>query len=131
MNHKLLRWLLLAVVGGGIVFAVVYRDHFDAQALGRWVEQADSAGPLLFIAVYALATVLFLPGSVLTLAGGALFGPVMGTFYNLTGATIGAALAFLVARYIASDWVTAKAGGRLAQLKEGAEKEGWRFDEHH
>ncbi len=127
MNHKLLRWLLLTVIGSGIVVAVVYQDHFDAQALGRWVEQAGSAGPLLFIAIYALATVLFLPGSVLTLAGGALFGPVMGTFYNLTGATIGAALAFLIARYIASDWVADKAGGRLAQLKEGVEKEGWRF----
>jgi uncharacterized membrane protein YdjX (TVP38/TMEM64 family)/rhodanese-related sulfurtransferase len=79
------------------------------------------------MAVYAVAAVLFLPGSVLTLAGGALFGPVLGTFYNLTGATIGATLAFLTARYLASDWVAAKTGGRLKQLINGVEGEGWRF----
>jgi uncharacterized membrane protein YdjX (TVP38/TMEM64 family)/rhodanese-related sulfurtransferase len=77
--------------------------------------------------VYALAAVLFLPGSVLTLAGGALFGPVLGTFYNLTGATLGATLAFLIARYLASDWVAKKAGGRVKQLINGVEGEGWRF----
>jgi uncharacterized membrane protein YdjX (TVP38/TMEM64 family)/rhodanese-related sulfurtransferase len=77
--------------------------------------------------VYALAAVLFLPGSVLTLAGGALFGPVLGTFYNLTGATLGATLAFLIARYLASDWVAAKTGGRVKQLINGVEGEGWRF----
>jgi len=64
---------------------------------------------------------------VLTLAGGALFGPVWGTFLNLTGATIGATVAFLVSRYVASDWVTRKAGGRTKQLVEGVEAEGWRF----
>ena len=127
MNHRLLRWLLLVVIGAGIVLAVVYRDRFDAQALTLWVDQAGNAGPLLFMAVYAVATVLFLPGSVLTLAGGALFGPVLGTFYNLTGATVGAALAFLVARYLASDWVEKKTAGRLQQLKQGVEQEGWRF----
>jgi uncharacterized membrane protein YdjX (TVP38/TMEM64 family) len=127
VNHKLLRWLLLLLIGTGIALAVVYRDHFDAQALTLWVDQAGSAGPLLFMAIYAVATVLFLPGSVLTLAGGALFGPVLGTFYNLTGATVGATLAFLVARYLASDWVEKKTAGRLQQLKQGVEKEGWRF----
>jgi len=74
-----------------------------------------------------VGTVFFLPGSVLTLAGGALFGPVWGTVYNLTGATVGATLAFLVARYLASNWVEHKTGGRLKQLKEGVEGEGWRF----
>lgn len=70
---------------------------------------------------------LFLPGSLLTIAGGVLFGPVWGTFYNLTGATIGATTAFLIARYLASDLVSRKMGGRLKQLVEGVEAEGWRF----
>jgi len=82
---------------------------------------------VLFMSVFALATILFLPGSILTLAGGALFGPVWGTFYNLTGATLGATLAFLAARYLASDWVSRRAGGRLKQLIDGVENEGWRF----
>ena len=127
MSNKWLRWLLLVLLAAGISLAFVYRDRFDPAALQQGIEQAGSAGPLLFMAIYVLATVLFLPGSVLTLAGGALFGPVWGTLYNLTGATAGAALAFLVARYLASAWVEQKTGGRLRQLKEGVEKEGWRF----
>lgn len=102
------------------------------------------AGPLVFMAIYAVGTVLFFPGAVLTLAGGAMFGPVWGTLYNLTGATIGATIAFLIARYLAygrpyaaggqearsrraSEWLERKSGGRLMQLKNGVEGEGWRF----
>ncbi len=127
MKSKSIRPLLLAFIVLGIAMAILYRDHFDAQLLARWIEDAGVAGPLLFILIYAVGTVVFLPGSVLTLAGGALFGPVLGTLYNLIGATIGATLAFLVARYLASDWVEQKTGGRLKQLKQGAEQQGWRF----
>jgi len=121
------RWLLSVVLVTGITIAVVFRDQIDATALERWIQNAGVAGPLLFMLLYILATVLFLPGSVLTLTGGVLFGPVLGTLYNLTAATIGAAVAFLVARYLASSWVEKKIGGRLKQLKEGIETEGWRF----
>ncbi len=122
-----MRILLLTLIVAGITAAILYRNHFDAQLLAQWIEDAGVAGPLLFILIYAVGTVVFLPGSVLTLAGGALFGPVLGTLYNLIGATIGATLAFLVARYLASDWVERKTGGRLKRLKEGVEQEGWRF----
>jgi uncharacterized membrane protein YdjX (TVP38/TMEM64 family)/rhodanese-related sulfurtransferase len=127
MNKTLLRWLLGLMLVIAVGTAVALRDRFDAAALQAWVEGAGAAGPLLFMAVYALATVLFLPGSVITLAGGVLFGPVWGTVYNLTGATIGAALAFLVARYLAAGWVTQRTGGRMRQLVDGVEQEGWHF----
>lgn len=127
MNTKILRILLSAVLLAGVALAVFYRDRFDAQALAAWTDNAGAAGPVLFMLVYAVATVLFLPGSVITLAGGALFGPVLGTFYNLTGATLGATLAFLVSRYLASEWVAQRTGGRLKQLINGVEDEGWRF----
>jgi len=127
VNARALRVLLLLVLIAGVAAAVMYRDQFDPAALQRWVSTAGVAAPLLFMLIYAVAAVLFLPGSVLTLAGGALFGPVLGTFYNLTGATLGAVLAFLVARYLASDWVARRAGGRLKQLIIGVEAEGWRF----
>jgi uncharacterized membrane protein YdjX (TVP38/TMEM64 family)/rhodanese-related sulfurtransferase len=126
-SANLKRALLLVVLFVGIGIAITYRDRFDAVALSTWVESAGAAAPLLFVLVYAVGTVLFLPGSVLTLAGGALFGPVEGTFYNLTGATLGATLAFLAARYVASEWVQRKSGGRLRQLIDGVEREGWRF----
>lgn len=127
MKAKWIRGLLFVVLAGAIAVAVFYRDRFDAVALENWVENAGVAAPLLFMAIYAIGAVLFLPGTVLTLAGGALFGPVLGTLYNLTGATLGAALAFLVSRYLASDWVAARTGGRLKQLINGVEAEGWRF----
>jgi uncharacterized membrane protein YdjX (TVP38/TMEM64 family)/rhodanese-related sulfurtransferase len=118
---------LFVVIAVAIALALIYRDLFDVKLLEQWVQDAGIAGPVVFMLIYALATVLFLPGSVLTLAGGAMFGPVLGTLYNLTGATIGALLAFLVARYLMSDWVEQKTGGRLKQLKDGVENEGWRF----
>jgi len=127
MSSKLIRLALMLVVVAGITLAVVYRDRFDAVALEQWVAGAGVAGPIIFMLIYAIATVFFMPGSVLTLAGGAIFGPVLGTFYNLTGATLGATLAFVISRYLASDWAERKAGGRLKQLKEGVEGEGWRF----
>lgn len=128
MNRtKLIRLGLLVVLVAGIALAVVYRDHLDAAALENWVQGSGAAAPVIFMFIYALATLLFIPGSVLTLTGGALFGPVLGTVYNLTGATLGATIAFLLARYLAADWVERKTGGRLKQLKQGVESEGWRF----
>ncbi len=59
---------------------------------------ASVGGSLTFIAVYALATVLLFPASVLTLAAGALFGPIQGTVLVSIASTLGAALAFLVSR---------------------------------
>ena len=127
MNKSLLRWSLFLLLFIGVALAVIYRDRFSSGALEQWINDAGIAGPLLFMLLYTLATVLFLPGSVLTLAGGALFGPVWGTVYNLTGATTGALISFLAARYLASDWAEAKAAGRLKQMKQGVEAEGWKF----
>lgn len=117
--------LLLLLAGIGTV--VVFRDQLNAPALELWIKDAGAAAPLLFMVIYAIGTVFFLPGSLLTLLGGALFGPWLGSFYSLTAATIGAMLSFLVARYLASGWVTEKAGGRLKQIVTGVENEGWRF----
>jgi len=127
MNKTLLRGLLGVILLVAVGAAIALRDRFDVAALQAWVEGAGAAGPLVFMALYALATVLFLPGSVLTLAGGALFGPVWGTLWNLTGATVGAAIAFLIARYLGADWVARRAGPRLTKLDAGVTGEGWRF----
>jgi uncharacterized membrane protein YdjX (TVP38/TMEM64 family)/rhodanese-related sulfurtransferase len=123
----LLRATALALLVALVALALHYREHLSAAALDAWVREAGVWGPAVFCAIYVLATVLFLPGSVLTLAGGALFGPILGTFYSLTSATVGATLAFLIARYLAAGWVGRTAGGRARQLMTGVEEEGWRF----
>jgi len=127
MNKRVLRGLVGAGLLVAVGVAIALRDQMDVAALQAWVDAAGAAGPLVFMILYALATVLLLPGSVLTLAGGALFGPVWGTLWNLTGATAGAAIAFLMARYLGADWVTRRAEPRLARLSEGVTDEGWRF----
>ncbi len=127
MKNKLWKILLLVFIVAGISLVVIFREQLDATAIQNWIEQAGNAAPLLFMFVYIVGTVFFLPGTVLTLLGGALFGPVLGTVYNLTAATIGAMLSFLVARYLVSDWVEKKTGGKLKQLINGVENEGWRF----
>ena len=124
---NIIRIIVFAFLIAGIASAVAYRKQFNFAALEGWLASAGVMAPLLFIGIYAISTVLLLPGSVLTIAGGVLFGPVWGTFYNLTGATIGAIMAFLIARYLASDLVSRKIGGRLKLLVEGVEAEGWRF----
>ncbi|HYA37454.1 MAG TPA: VTT domain-containing protein [Candidatus Methylomirabilis sp.] len=128
MNRRALnRIALFVALAAAIILAYAYRNLLNVTALESWVKSAGALGPLLYMAAYAIATVLFLPGSAITLAGGALFGPVWGTLYSLTGATVGATVAFLIARYLASDWVHRKAGGWTKQLIEGVEQEGWRF----
>ncbi len=124
---RLGRWLLAAVLLAGIGWMLLNRGQWDAEQVQRFIDGLGGAGPVVFVLLYALGTVLFFPGSVLTVAGGALFGPLWGTLINLTGATLGAVLSFLVARYLASDWVERRVGGRLARLKQGVEQEGWRF----
>jgi uncharacterized membrane protein YdjX (TVP38/TMEM64 family)/rhodanese-related sulfurtransferase len=110
-----------------IATALVYRDHMDLALLQSWLESQGAKAPFVFVVLYVVATVLFLPGSVLTLAGGALFGPFAGTAYSLFGATLGATLAFVLARYVARDWAARRAGGRLKQLLDGVDAEGGRF----
>ncbi len=127
MKNKLIRIGLFLLLATGIAFAIIYRDQFNAEILENWVKEAGAAGPVIYILIYAVGTLFFLPGSVLTLTGGALFGPVMGTFVNLTGATLGALGSFLVARYLAHEWVENKTGGRTKTLMDGVEAEGWRF----
>ena len=121
------RLLILLLLAAGITAAFLFRDQLSIEVLTARVGQLGWIAPLVFVAAYAIATVFFLPGVLFTLAGGALFGPLYGTFYNLAGATIGATLAFLLARFIASDWVAQRTGKRLRQVVEGVEEEGWRF----
>jgi uncharacterized membrane protein YdjX (TVP38/TMEM64 family) len=97
--------------------------------LRDWIGGFGVAAPLVFIAIYVVATVAFLPGTPLSLLAGLVFGPVFGTLWAVIGATIGATLAFLVGRYAArglvEDWTSNDEG--LKRLDEGVERQGWRM----
>ena len=127
MSRLIPRVLLMAVVAGAVLWATLHRDQFEAASLDSWLADLGLWAPVVHVVLFAIGTVVFLPGSLFAFAGGALFGPVWGAILNLLGATLGASLAFLIARYLAGDWVTRKSGGHLKRLVDGVEKEGWRF----
>ena len=121
------RLLLATLLAAAALWAALNHATLDLASMEAAIGGLGVWAPVGYIATYALATVLFLPGALFGLAGGALFGPLWGTVWNLGGATLGATLAFLVARYIASDWVARKTAGRMKQIAEGIDAEGWRF----
>jgi uncharacterized membrane protein YdjX (TVP38/TMEM64 family) len=127
LRGLIFRLFPLAVLAGAIAWLAFNRQLLQPAALEQELGRLGRWSPVLFVLLYSLATVLFVPGSILTLAGGALFGPLWGTLLNLSGATLGAMLAFVIARYIGAAWVCARAGERLGRLIRGVEEEGWRF----
>ena len=114
--------LALLIFGGRS--AAAYVPQFAA-----WVEGLGVLGPVVFILGYAVATVAFIPGSVLTLAAGAIFGVVKGTIFTLLGATLGASLAFLVARYLARGAIERRIAGnpRFAAIDRAVGREGFKI----
>ena len=92
----------------------------NRDSLLAFTETHYAASVAIFVAAYCLLVAASLPGAVFfTLAGGFLFGSALGTVYVNLGATSGATLAFLAARYLLRDWVEATFGSRLAPLQQG------------
>jgi uncharacterized membrane protein YdjX (TVP38/TMEM64 family) len=94
-----------------------------------WVQSLGPIGVVVFIVAYALATVLFLPGWIFTVSAGLIYGVVAGTAIALTGAVIGASLAFLVARYLLRQNIeeTTKKNPRFAAIDQAIGKNGWKI----
>lgn len=92
----------------------------------EWVESLGAIGAVAFVGIYIVATVAFLPGSILTLGAGVVFGVWLGAIYVFIGATIGATAAFLVGRYLARDWVATKIAGndQFSAIDRAVGKEG-------
>jgi uncharacterized membrane protein YdjX (TVP38/TMEM64 family) len=119
--------LVLGFLIAAIALWLAINRDLDSALIETAIKSVGFWAPLAHMLLFALGTVLFAPGAIFGLAGGALFGPLWGTMLNLAGATFGATAAFLVARYLAADWVRRKANGRINRLINGVEAEGWRF----
>lgn len=124
---KLLFWIIL------IAALIAAANYFNVQGLLEstlnWIAGLGPWGPVTFIILYILATILFIPGSLLTLGGGALFGVLWGSIYVSIGATIGAGGAFLVGRYLARGWVEKRIEGnnKFKAINEAVAREGWKI----
>ncbi len=96
--------LLLAIVTI-LVLAKIFGVGERLGALRGWIQSLGALGPLVYIAIYIVAVVAALPGSAISIAGGALFGSVVGVILVSIASTVGASLAFLIGRYFARDAV--------------------------
>jgi uncharacterized membrane protein YdjX (TVP38/TMEM64 family)/Fe-S oxidoreductase len=113
------------------IFLVRYTgatQYLEQEALRNLIQGYGALAPAIYMLIYTLAPALLLPGLPITIAGGILFGPFWGVVYTITSATAGACVAFLVARYIARDWVEDKLRSpRWRRLDEEVERHGWKM----
>jgi uncharacterized membrane protein YdjX (TVP38/TMEM64 family) len=127
-SSKAQQALKLVVVIAGLL-ALMYLGRQAGAYIPRfasWVEGLGIWGPIVYIAAYVLATVAFVPGSLLTLAAGAIFGVVKGAATVFTGATLGACAAFLVSRYLARQAIERRLEGneKFAKIDSAVGDEG-------
>jgi uncharacterized membrane protein YdjX (TVP38/TMEM64 family) len=120
----------MAVVVAGLLLAA---KHFNMHQVFRdalaWIEKAGPAGPLVFFGLYVAACVFMLPGSILTLGAGAVFGVVKGSLLVSLSSTVGATAAFLVGRYLTRDMVARRVAGNATfrAVDESVASEGWKI----
>src|SRR5712671_1868760 len=124
------KWVLCATAAAALVLMLKYfhvQDLLKAALdgigkLGPW-------GPVIFVGLYVVATVLFIPGSVLTLGAGAVFGVALGSVCVSISATLGATAAFLVGRYLARDAIARKIekNEKFATIDRAVAGEGWKI----
>lgn len=133
--------LVMGLVAIAILFtatpalAVSFDDveQFNPQELLRnalqWIENLGPKGAIAFILIYIVATVAFLPGTILTVGAGVIFGVVLGSIYVFIGATLGATAAFLVGRYLARGWISKKieSNDNFNAIDQAVGKEGFKI----
>ena len=124
---------LLAVVGGMAavwrlgLFELLTVDNIDR--LNAWFDGLGWWAPVVFVLLWIVASVLFLPGLAITIVGGLVFGAVWGTVWTTVGANLGAVAAFLVGRYAARGMVEGmvEKNQPLKKIDEGVRRQGWRM----
>jgi uncharacterized membrane protein YdjX (TVP38/TMEM64 family) len=123
--------IALALAGAVVLVVVARTFPVDRYLLDlvEWVKGAGATGAIVFVLAYALATVLFLPGSVLTLGAGFVYGVAVGAPLVWVAANLGAALAFLLGRTLARAWIAAKVAGnsRFAVIDRAVGQSGFRI----
>lgn len=120
--------LLLALIGGAYLFFRHTESGraLDGSRLRAFIESVDPAlARLLYVLLYVVGTVLLLPGVLLSFIGAVMFGVWEGTLYTWIGATIGATLAFLLARALGREFVDQLLGGKLQALDQRLRQRGF------
>jgi uncharacterized membrane protein YdjX (TVP38/TMEM64 family) len=100
-------------------------QYLTSQQLGLFLESIGFWAPLMFVIIYVVGVCLFLPGTLLTAMGAAIFGPYWGFLYVWIGAMIGAGLAFLIGRYLGRDFAASLIGDKLKRFDDAIERNGF------
>jgi uncharacterized membrane protein YdjX (TVP38/TMEM64 family) len=101
------------------------KQYLTTEQLGLFLKTAGLWAPWAFVFIYAAGVCLFLPGTLLTAMGAALFGPYWGFLYVWLGAMLGASLAFLIGRYLGRDFAASIAGSRLKRYDDAVGRNGF------
>ncbi|MEG4351213.1 TVP38/TMEM64 family protein [Microcoleus sp. LAD1_D3] len=126
------RWKLILGIGLAVAL-IAATQFFNFQGILKNVLESIASlgpwGPVAFILIYIVATVLFIPGSLLTLGSGVLFGVVGGSICVSIGSVLGATCAFLVGRYLIRDWVSKQIEGnqKFKAIDSAVASEGWKI----
>lgn len=127
----LITWLLMTspAVAQDIEAASSFNFQGLLLDLLHWIDNLGLIGGIAFIALYIVATIAFLPGSILTLGAGVVFGVWLGSVYVLVGATLGAMAAFLVGRYLVRDWISKKIADnpKFTAIDQAVAEEGFKI----
>ncbi|MBU4426315.1 MAG: TVP38/TMEM64 family protein [Desulfobacterales bacterium] len=101
------------------------KDYLTAEALGHFLEAAGHWAPVLFMLIYAIGICLFLPGTLLTGLGAAIFGAYWGFLYVWIGAMLGASAAFFIGRTLGREFAASLIGDRLKKYDDAIERNGF------
>ncbi len=124
------RWVSILLIVAGLLLIVRSLPIGQAmEAMKDWMSGLGVWGPMVLVLIYIVATVLFVPGTILTIAAGAMFGLGIGMVTASIGSTVGASLAFLISRYVARDKVAVMAGRnrRFAAIDQAIDEGGWKI----
>ncbi|BAZ29765.1 hypothetical protein NIES4074_22120 [Cylindrospermum sp. NIES-4074] len=129
LNSKL-KLIIFTFLTITLIIATKYVNFQEIlQASVIWVNSLGYLGPIAFIIIYNLATLLFIPGSLLTLKGGYLFGLFWGSIYVLIAAIIGATIAFIIGRYLSRDWISRQLDKhpKFKAIDAAVARQGWKI----
>lgn len=125
LSRPAVRLTLLGLGLLAVLLVVRSAGGLSRDAIARMVADAGPWGPVAFVALYAVLTVAMVPGSIITAAGGVLFGALAGTALSVTGATAGAVAAFLLSRRLGREQVEQLAGERIGRFDAWLERRGF------
>ncbi len=127
-NKAIVKAVLLALFILGAIILVRFtpvKDYLNAAALGQFLDAAGLWAPLVFIVIYIAGVCLFVPGTLLTGLGAAIFGPYWGFVYVWFGAMLGASAAFVIGRTLGREFAASLIGNRLQKYDEAIERNGF------